>query len=116
MNEWYDWRYERATVFWPIKIFWWRAAGIIRVHDDKDKIPGDYHCIGLIIVKNRKYEVMGFITKRDRPPTAEFREFYKYLASLGLTKLRHVRAKDGEVTIVGVEGAILPNSSKHGGK
>ena len=63
-SEWYHWRHARVTVTWQIRIFgWWRAAGVIRVHDDKDKIPGDYHCAGTIIVKNKRYEVMGFISK-----------------------------------------------------
>lgn len=98
MNDWYHWRYKRVTVAWPFRIFgWWRAVGVIRVHDDQDKIPGEYHCAGTIIVKNGKYEIMGFITKAKRPDTDEFRNFYRYLANLGLKKKRHVRAKDGEV-------------------
>lgn len=97
----YHWKYERVTVEWPIRLWWWtRAAGVIRVHDDKDRIPGDYHCAGTIIVKWGKYEVMGFVTKDKRPDASEFREFYKYLASLGLKKYRHVRAKQGEVVEV----------------
>ena len=101
MSEWYHWRYERVTVVWPIKIFgWWRAVGVIRVHDDKDKIPGDYHCAGTIIVKKGKYEIMGFITKAKRPETAEFREFYRYLHSMGLEKMQHVRAKEGVIRVV----------------
>ena len=101
MSERYHWRYERVTVEWPLKIFgWWRAAGLIRVHDDKDKIPGDYHCVGLIIVKRGRFEIMGFISKAERPETNEFREFYRYLASLGLKKLQHVRAKGGDVHVV----------------
>ena len=101
-SEWYDWRYKRATVLWLIKVGdWEQAVGVVRVHDDKEKIPGDYHCAGTIVVKNRRYEVMGFITKAEMPETDEFREFYKYLKSLGLEKLRHIRAKGGEIYSVG---------------
>jgi len=76
-NKWYHWRHGRTTVLWPIKIFgWWRAVGVIRVHYDKDKIPGPYHCAGTIIVKNGRYEVMGFITRdREAGSTEEFKNF-----------------------------------------
>jgi hypothetical protein len=67
---------------------------VIRVHYDKDRIPGPYHCAGTIIVKNGKYEVMGFITKdREAGSPEEFKEFYRYLKSLGLKRERIVRAK-----------------------
>lgn len=97
--KWYDWKHERTTVLWPIKIFgWWRAVGVIRVHNDKNKIPGDYHCAGTIIVKNGEYEVMGFITKdREAGSPSEFKAFYGYLHSLGLKRKRRVRAKGGDV-------------------
>jgi hypothetical protein len=76
-------------------------VGVIRVHYDKNKIPGDYHCAGTIIVKNGKYEVMGFITKdREAGSPQEFKEFYSYLDSLGLKRRRHVRAKQGAVVEV----------------
>jgi hypothetical protein len=101
VSKWYHWRHGRTTVYWPIRIFWWRAVGLIRVHYDKDKIPGDYHCVGTIIVKNRKYEVMGFMSRDREPGTAEeFKAFYDYLRSLGLKRKRHVRAKDGKVNSV----------------
>lgn len=99
MNRWYHWRHGRTTVLWPIRIFgWWRAAGIVRVHCDADKIPGPYHCSGTIVVKNGRYEVMGFITKdRGAGSPEEFKQFYKYLKQLGLSRERIVRAKNGEV-------------------
>lgn len=101
-NEWYDWKHGRTTVLWPIKIFgWWRAVGVIRVHNDKDKIPGDYHCAGTIIVKNGRFEVMGFITKdREAGSVQEFKQFYRYLSMLGLKRKRHTRAKEGVVRTI----------------
>jgi hypothetical protein len=100
--KWFDWKHERTTVVWPIKVGdWEQAAGVIRVHYDKDKVPGDYHCAGTIIVKDRQYEVMGFITKdREAGTVQEFKEFYGYLASLGLKRKHHIRAKGGEVHTV----------------
>ncbi len=99
MSEWYDWKDARTTVQWPIKIGEWeQAAGVVRVHNDPDKIPGDYHCAGTIIVKDKMFEVMGFISKDRFPDTGEFKTFYGYLKSLGLTRMRHVRAKDGNIT------------------
>jgi hypothetical protein len=71
------------------------------VHNDANKIPGDYHCAGTIIVKWGKYEVMGFVTKdREAGTHEEFKEFYRYLHSLGLKRRRHVRAKQGAVVEV----------------
>jgi hypothetical protein len=103
MHKWYDWKHERTTVLWPILIGdWAQAAGVIRVHCDAAKIPGDYHCAGTIIVRHKEFEVMGFISKGREPGSnEEFKEFYRYLAGLGLKRKRQVRAKDGEVNIIG---------------
>lgn len=97
----YAWRCGRMTVEWPIRVLhWWRAVGVIRIHDDADKIPGDYNCSGSVIVKNGRYEVMGFTAKAAPPSKAEFKAFYQYLHSLGLQKHRHVRAKGGRVHVI----------------
>jgi hypothetical protein len=100
VSEWYDWRHGRVTVLWPILIGDWEyAAGVLRVHDDPEIIPGDYHCAGTIIVKDKRFEMMGFVDK-EKPKAGEIRAFYSYLASLGLTRSRHVRAKGGDVHFV----------------
>lgn len=97
------WKSGRVTVEWPITVHGWcrgRAAGVPRVHDDPDKIPGDYNCCASIIVRDERYEVMGFTAKGAPPTKAEFKAFYDYLHSLGLQKHRHVRAKGGRVHVI----------------
>lgn len=96
-----SWQSGRMTVEWPICVLgWWRAVGVIRVHDDVNKIPGDYNCSGSVIVKDGRYEVMGFTVKGKPPTRVEFKAFYAYLRSLGLQKHRHVRAKGGRVHVI----------------
>jgi hypothetical protein len=98
------WRSGRITVEWPIRVMgWWRAAGVLRVHDDENQIPGSYNCSACIIVKDAGYEFMGF-TRRGTPPTrTEFKTVYAYLQGVGLHKFRHIRAKGGNVY------AIIPH-------
>lgn len=101
MNKWYDWRDNengRVTIQWVKNP---DMCGLLRVHDDPEKIPGDYNTVGTILVSNGKYEITGFLAKGERPSGQEFRSFYGHLEKdLRLDRLRHVRAKNGKILVI----------------
>lgn len=94
---WYDWVYGRVTLTWEIKLNDWAcASGLVRVHDSAREVPGDYHCVVSVIVKDGLYERKGFVSRRKRSPRGhEYKALDKYLASLGLKEKHYVRARSG---------------------
>jgi len=93
----FDWIYGRVTLTWEIRLDnWSQAAGLVRVHDSEKHVPGDYHCVVSVIVKRGMYEQKGFVSRRKRSPRGhEYKALEKYLASVGLQKKYHVRARSG---------------------
>lgn len=94
----YHWRYGRVTLTWKnILPNWKMATGIVRIHDDENNIPGDYHSSVTVIVQDRNFELEAFIgPKPYGPKKHEFKAFYEYLEiQCGLIPIGHVRARTG---------------------
>lgn len=93
----YDWICTgcgKVTVTWYIKNDSWdEAFGLARHHIDSKKVPGDYDVVVSILVKNGKYELLGFLGKDKGPIIAVYKSVFGYLDSLGLEQLPTDRVK-----------------------
>ena len=72
----------------------WRV-GLVRIHDDAERVPGAYGRTVVVFVIGKTYELMGLC--EPIPTRDEFRHFYSHLKSLGLRKTYRRAKKDGEM-------------------
>lgn len=95
IRNWH-WRNEegrgRITLTWYLNCDSHRM-GIIRVHKDKNIVPGYFEAVGTVLVEEGEYELLGFHADPGRnPPISEFKEVYAKLDEYG-TRRRVDRAK-----------------------
>lgn len=94
----YHWQYGRVTLTWKnVLPEWEMATGLVRIHDDENNVPGNWHSCVTVMVTNGVYELELYVGEKPYGPGKhEFKAFYNYLeGELGLVKKGHIRAKTG---------------------